>query len=118
MSNARRRLVACLLTLALTDGLVLPFQAGSGMPDADGACGPALVLARTGHALDVPPPPHRSGHCVLCHFWGTLATGRIAPEVRLLPPPPAAGPGHPAGPADVDPFARTNFAPRSPPARA
>ena len=101
--------------LSLVAGFWLPFG-GAVAPDADGICGPVLVLERSVRHFESTPSPVGPTHCAFCHWRHTMAGAATTEVVAVIRPwdvaQPAAGPAA-NGPAVVVIGDRV---PRSPPA--
>ena len=116
MRTAFRKLATWIVTLSLVSGSLVPFTAAA-TADADGVCGPVLVLAHSTEHFEAPLPPI-ADHCVLCHLWQALASGSVSNGATVAPPE-ADGSDQSRAPSDrYDLIAFGESSPRGPPARA
>ena len=101
---------------SLLSGIWLPVSAASGTADRDGICGPVLILEHSIQHFEEFRPQDDSGHCVLCHWWNTLASASPSVAISVAPSADRASvlTGDPASrPHVVDQGAAS---PRGPPA--
>lgn len=111
-----RNLAVWWVTLSLLAGAWLPLVAGSAVVDADGICGPVLVLERSVEHFEATQPPVRDQHCLFCHWRQTMSSAAASAIVAVAMPadigPCAIRPAT-HGPALVE---TGSPAPRGPPA--
>ena len=101
---------------SLLSGIWLPVSAASRTADRDGICGPVLILEHSVQHFEASRPQEDGGHCVLCHWWNTLASATPSTAIAVAPSADPAGisiGGLAGRPHTVDQGARS---PRGPPA--
>jgi len=101
--------------LSLLTGLLLPFGGSQNAVDADGVCGPVLVLAHSVTHFERTPHPVGREHCAFCH-WRHAMAGAFA-DTPADVPRPADVRRAPARPAATDPdlVVTSAFVSRGPP---
>jgi hypothetical protein len=116
MRQRIQRFVVWAALLSLLGGVWLPFGGGAAIADADGICGPALVLARSVQHFEATHPPARDQHCLFCHWRHTMSSAAASAIVAVATPVdlgPSAAQHTTPGP---DPVVIGSPAPRGPPA--
>jgi hypothetical protein len=86
MRSQLRRLAAWAVTLSFVSGLWLPFAGAPGQVDADGVCGPVLVLEHTVRHFDNPTTPTGPNHCAVCHLRHAMAGASVMAFARIERP--------------------------------
>jgi hypothetical protein len=81
-----RRFAVWAALLSLLGGVWLPFVAGSAVIDADGICGPVLVLEHSVRHFEATPPSTSDQHCLFCHWRHTMASAAASTIVGVAQP--------------------------------
>jgi hypothetical protein len=118
MLHLVRRLAVWAAVLSLLGGTWLPSGAASAVVDADGICGPALVIEHSIRHFEAASPRAGDQHCLLCHWRHTMSSAAASAIVAVAVP---VDPGSVVvGQANDGPDrpAIGNPAPRGPPAVA
>lgn len=90
MRAAFRHLAVWSVTLTLLAGLFLPLTARFDVADADGVCGPSLVLTHSLDRFESGPAAPAGNHCTACHLRHDLAGAFVSAVVQVAHPIEAA----------------------------
>lgn len=116
MTLAFRRLAVWAAVVSLLAGGWLPLGSLSSRSDADGVCGPTLVLAHSIQHFETARSSQGPEHCAFCHWRHTMASASAADLVTAVRPADAIQPV--VVPAVEQPTSRplSGRDPRGPPA--